>query len=135
MKTIDIVDENNVLTGEQAECKEALANNMWHREVAIILMNNQERILMMKNDSDLWTTPTGVVESGEGPIFSAVRVASKKFEMKVSNSDLKLLLVTKSQDECDHSYKYYYLLMVFSLLYFLHTFSIFFLLFLQHCYF
>ena len=110
MKTIDIVDENNVLTGEEAEFKEALANNMWHRDVAIILMNNQERIMMMKNDSDLWTTPTGVVESGEGPIFTAVRVANKKFELKVENSDLKLLIVTKSKEESDHSFKYYYLL-------------------------
>ena len=53
---------------------------------------------------------SNLVESGEGPIFSAVKVANKSFEMKVSNSDLKLLLVTKSQDECDHNYKYYYLL-------------------------
>ena len=83
---------------------------MWHREVAIIIMNNQERIMLMKNDSDLWTTATGIVESGEGPIFSAVRVVNKIFTIKVSNSDLKLLTVIKSQEENDHSFKYYYLL-------------------------
>lgn len=111
MSIIDIVDENNNMTGEKMDLKEVLKNNIWHREVAIIVMNTQERVLVQKeNSSDLWTVTTGVVESEEGPIFSAVRAINKKFVMKATNSDLKLLKVIKNQDDLNNHFTYYYLL-------------------------
>ena len=111
MSIIDIVDENNNMTGEKMDLKEVLKNNIWHREVAIIVMNTQERVLVQKeNSSNLWTVTTGVVESEEGPIFSAVRAINKQFVMKATNSDLKLLKVIKNQDDTNNHFTYYYLL-------------------------
>ena len=111
MSIIDIVDENNNMTGEKMDLKEVLKNNIWHREVAIIVMNTQERVLVQKeNSSNLWTVTTGVVESEEGPIFSAVRAINKQFVMKATNSDLKLLKVIKNQDDINNHFTYYYLL-------------------------
>ena len=112
MKMIDVVDENNVMLNEQLEYKTALAENRWYREVAIIIMSNTERLLLLKEtspkESNLWTIKTNYVEAGEGPIFAAIRVVNKEFKIKVSNADLKLLKVIK--DANTNSFKYYYLL-------------------------
>ena len=81
MKMIDVVDENNVMLNEQLEYKTALAENRWYREVAIIIMSNTERLLLLKEtspkESNLWTIKTNYGEAGEGPIFAAIRVAKK----------------------------------------------------------
>ena len=112
MKMVDVVDENNTMQGGQLEYKVALAEKKWYREAVIIVVNNSERILLLKQisqkESNLWSVKGDIVEAGEGPIFAAIRVVNREFKIKVSNADLKLLKVIKDADT--NSFKYYYLL-------------------------
>lgn len=71
MELLDIVDENNNLTGK-VEDKDIIHNNgIWHREVAIWIMNKNGEILLQKRASNKkqnpnkWGLTAGHIDAGE----------------------------------------------------------------------
>jgi len=46
MELLDIVDENNNLTGEILEREIVHAQGLWHREVGVIVLNEKGKLLI-----------------------------------------------------------------------------------------
>ncbi len=51
MEYLDVVDENNNLTGKTEERNIIHEKGIWHREVAVWIMNEQGEILLQKRAS------------------------------------------------------------------------------------
>lgn len=71
MELLDIVDENNNLTGKTEEKEIVHKKGLWHREVAIWIMNNKGEILTQKRAStkkqnpNKWGLTAGHIDAGE----------------------------------------------------------------------
>lgn len=71
MELLDVVDENNNLTGEVEDKEIIHKKGLWHREVAIWIMNNEGKILLQKRaktkkqNPNKWGLTAGHIDAGE----------------------------------------------------------------------
>lgn len=71
MELVDIVDENNKLTGQVEERWVANEKGLWRRTVSCWIMNEKGEVLLQKRTSnkkrnpDKWAKTGGQVEAGE----------------------------------------------------------------------
>lgn len=71
MEYLDVVDENNNLTGKIEERNIIHEKGIWHREVAVWIMNEQGKILLQKRAStkkqepNKWAICAGHIDAGE----------------------------------------------------------------------
>ena len=71
MELLDIVDENNILTGFSEERKTIHEKKLWHRHVSCWIMNEKGEILFQKKSNHKkinpgkWAKTGGHVNSGE----------------------------------------------------------------------
>ena len=71
MELVDIVDENNKLTGQVEEKTLTHKKCLWHRHVSSWIMNKKGEVLLQKRSADKprnpskWAKTGGHVDSGE----------------------------------------------------------------------
>lgn len=71
MELLDVVDENNNLIGKREDKEIVHKKGLWHREVAIWIMNNKGEILLQKRASskkqnpNKWGLTAGHIDAGE----------------------------------------------------------------------
>ena len=102
MEYIDVVDENNELTGEVCERKELREKNLWYRAVSIIVINEKYELLLQRRAKNkktlpnMWAITAGHVDSGESEAIAAMRETQEEIGMKnLSLEDLEFLGVKK----------------------------------------
>lgn len=118
---VDIVDENNNLTGVQKMKSEAHRDGLWHRASHIWIYNSKGEVLLQlraKNKPlypDMWDiSAAGHVSAGEDPIVSGLREIEEEIGLKVSEADLQLFKIRKKssvyKDIVNSEFNYVYLL-------------------------
>lgn len=71
MEILDVVDENNNLTGKTEDRKIVHEKGLWHREVAAWIMNEKGEVLLQKRapskkkNPNKWGLTAGHVDAGE----------------------------------------------------------------------
>ena len=118
MEYLDIVDENNNVTGKKEERQTIHENGLWHREVCIWIYHKQKGILLQKraitkrNAPGKWEICAGHVLAGEEPINSAIREIQEEIGITVVPEQLDFITVDKLQKQYkdrqnnDFSYRY-----------------------------
>ena len=80
MELLDIVDENNNLTGEKIDRKIVHEKGIWHREIVVHIINDKKEMLLQKRAAtkklchNMWALCAGHIDAGEIPIESAMKV-------------------------------------------------------------
>jgi isopentenyl-diphosphate Delta-isomerase len=94
---IDIVDEGNVLTGEQKMKSEAHRDGLWHRAAHIWIYNSKGEILLQLRAKekdlypDMWDiSVAGHTSAGEEPVVSGLREIQEEIGLSVKVEDLEL---------------------------------------------
>lgn len=108
MELIDVVDENNQLTGETATIKELHEKGLWYRAVAIIVINSENELLLQKRAPtkmklpNTWSITQGHVDCGEEEKVAAIRETQEELGMKnLKLDDLEFFCMKK----CFRKYK------------------------------
>ena len=121
MEYLEIVDEENNLTGKTEERDIVHAKGLWHREIAVWIMNEKGEVLLQKRSpnkkqgANNWSTScAGHIDIGEGPIKSAIREIREELGIPVKEDDLKHLFTAKNKRVLTNSFNN-----IFCYLYFL----------------
>lgn len=124
MELLDIVDENNNLTGKLEDKDEIHKKGLWHREVAIWIMNEEGRILLQKRaltkhqNPGKWALTAGHIGAGEEAILGAIRETKEEIGIDITKNELQELFCVKNSEVHPEShtfnncYVYHYFLKV-----------------------
>lgn len=119
---MDVVDENNNLTGEKIEYKKAHSEGVCHREVGAFIINNKGEILLQKRAStkkqhpDTWAICAGHVDSGETLEDGMIREIEEEIGVRFNNTDLDFGYIRKRYETFPNRINNH-----FSYIYFLRT--------------
>lgn len=101
---IDIVDENNNLTGEQASRNQAHHEGLWHRVINICIYNSKSEILLQLRSKDKMIYPdmwdisvAGHIGAGEEPIHAALREAGEETGLNAKEENLHFYKIRAEQ--------------------------------------
>lgn len=103
MELLDIVDENNRLTGRKEDREKVHTEGLWHREVAIWIMNEKGEILLQKRAAtkkqapNKWAITAGHIDAGEEPLQAVRRETLEEIGLGLKESDLEFLFVEKME--------------------------------------
>ena len=101
MELLDVVDENNNLIGIKEDKNIIHEKGLLHREIAVIIQNENGEYLVQKRSSNkkgapnMWSFTTGHVELGEDYETTAIREIKEETKLKES----KKLEATNSKEE------------------------------------
>lgn len=118
MELIDIVDENDKLTGRVIDRKTLDKENLWHRVVSCWIMNNkgeillQRRALTKKTNPGKWGKTGGHVDSGETTEAAIIREVKEELGIDVPKNQAHLIDIFKSKDMNDKYFGYNYIFTV-----------------------
>ena len=120
MEYLDLVDENNRLTGEKKTRNYVHQKGLWHREIEVWVCNDVKEILVQKRSSNKklmpnkWTSAcAGHIDAGESIIDSALRELNEELGITdLLAADLKFITTLKSSRVTDkiinNHFKYIY---------------------------
>lgn len=114
MELLDVVDENNNLTGRQEEREIVHREGLWHREVVIWIMNEKGELLLQKRSAtkksnpNKWGVTAGHIDAGEEPMDVAKRETLEEIGLQLEDNDLEFLFLEKSERKCNNHFKYMY---------------------------
>ena len=108
MEYLDVVTENNELTGRKEERNFIHENGIWHREVAVWIMNEKGEILLQKRAKtkkqypDKWSICAGDIDASESVEVAMVREIEEEIGISLKIEDLEFLGVYKVQEETNN---------------------------------
>ena len=117
MELIDIVDENNKLTGQVEERWEAYNKGLWRRGVSCWIMNKKGEILLQKRTANKWRNPNkwaktgGQVDSGETVEEAIFREVKEELGIQIAKEQIKVIDIYKS-DEKNRRFVYNFIFVV-----------------------
>lgn len=97
MELLDIVNENNELTGDIVEREIVHEMGLWHREVAVIIVNKEGKMLLekraptKKQSPNKWALCAGHIEAGDIPENAIVREMKEEIGVDVSIDKLEFI--------------------------------------------
>lgn len=106
--------ENTVKLGEDERDK-VHENNLWHREIAVWILNENNEVLLQKRSPNKKQSPnkytvcTGHVDPGESIEEAAIRELLEETSIKVKKEDLIFIELFENPDEGNKHFKYVYL--------------------------
>lgn len=118
MELLDIVDENNILTGEVEYRKFIHKNNLWHRHVSCWIMNQKGELLFQKRaackerNANKWSKTGGHVDSGETVEQAVIREVEEEIGIHFEPEDLELIHIFKSKEQDNKYFAYDYVAIV-----------------------
>lgn len=107
MELLDVVDENNNLTGKIEDKELVHKKGLWHREVAIWIMNNEGKILLQKRASskksnpNKWGLTAGHIDAGESVEDGMHREILEELGIDIKN--FSKIGITKIQEKHSNS--------------------------------
>ncbi len=116
MEYFDIVDENNNLTGKTEEREIVHSTGLWHREVAVWVINEKGELLLQKRSTkkkqapNKWGICAGHIDAGETPENAIVREIEEEIGLKVTIDDLKKIYISKKSSRHNSRFQYTYVL-------------------------
>lgn len=119
MELLDVVDEENNLTGKKEDKDIIHQKGLWHREIAILIENEKGEYLIQKRSAtkkqapNKWCLTAGHVKAGEEYIKAAIREAEEEIGIDICENDLIELGMFKqpfqSEKTTNNNFtKYYY---------------------------
>ena len=102
MELLDIVDSNDVLTGEVLDRQIVHSTGLWHREVGVVIINDNNEMLLekraptKKQSPNMWALCAGHIDAGETPDETIVREIKEEIGLDLSIKDLEFLKVLKT---------------------------------------
>ena len=118
MELLDVVDENNDLTGIQENKDIIHEKGLLHREIAVFIPNEKGEFLIQKRYANKqqapnkWCLTTGHVELGEEYDKAAVREVKEELGIEIKEEDLISLAIfkqsVKSSKAINNSFMKYY---------------------------
>ena len=105
MELVDIVDENNKLTGQVEERWVAYDKGLWRRTVSCWIMNEKGEILLQKRTAskrrnpNKWAKTGGQVDSGESAEDAIFREVKEELGIEVPKDQIKIMDIHKSDDK------------------------------------
>ncbi|MCL2860544.1 MAG: NUDIX domain-containing protein [Oscillospiraceae bacterium] len=110
MEYLDVVDEENNLTGKTEERDIIHAKGLWHREISVWIMNQNKELLIQKRaatkkqGANNWSTCAGHVDIGEDPQKTAIREIKEELGIEVKETELEYLFTEKISVVLSNSY-------------------------------
>ena len=104
MELVDIVDENNKLTGQVEERWVAYNKGLWRRTVSCWIMNEKGEVLLQKRtvnklrNPNKWAKTGGQVDSGETVEESIFREVKEELGISLNESEFELHDVYKNKN-------------------------------------
>lgn len=94
---IDVLDENGVKTGEVLTRKEVHKRGLWHRAIAVAIVNEENQILMQQRsynkdkNAGMWDiSVAGHISSGQDALTAASREINEEVSVNLGfNVDIK----------------------------------------------
>lgn len=119
MELIDVLDENGNLTGKKEDKDTIHKTGIWHREVAVLIQNEQGEYLIQKRAAtkkqapNKWGLTAGHVDAGEDYEHAMVREIKEELGIEVLIDDLQPLGIFKqpfqNEKTTNNNYTKYYL--------------------------
>ena len=115
MEFLDYYDEENNNKLGVEERKIAHNNGLWHREVAIWVLNEKDEILLQKRsqlkeqDSNKFSICAGHIDADEYIEVAALRELFEEVGLEVTRAELIPIGVFRSESANNNHYKYTYL--------------------------
>lgn len=101
MELLDVVDENNQLTGITEDREVVHKKGLWHREVAVWIMNEKGEMLVQKRAAskkqapNKWGITAGHVDSNEEPMQVAKRETLEEIGLDLKKEQIENLWIAK----------------------------------------
>lgn len=117
MELIDIVDENNNLTGQVEERWVAFEKGLWRRTVSCWIMNEKGEVLLQKRagekrrNPNKWAKTGGQVDSGETVEEAIYREVKEELGIEIPKEQIEIDSIYKSDDK-NKRFAYNYIFVV-----------------------
>lgn len=118
MELIDIVDENNELTGQIEDRVIAYEKGLWRRTVSCWIMNKDGKILLQKRSANKlrnpnkWAKTGGQVDSGESVEDAIFREVKEELGIEIPKEQIQVLECWKSKDINNKRFAYNFIFIV-----------------------
>ena len=115
MEYLDVVDENDNLTGEIKDRDYVHNNNLFHRHVSCFILNKngevllQRRSMTKKKNPGIWAKTGGHVDSGESVIDAIKREVKEEIGLEMDDNNIYFVNKFKSTNPNYFSYGYIYI--------------------------
>lgn len=120
MEYFDVVDENNNLTGEKEERNIIHEKGIWHREVAVWVIDEKGEMLLQKRAAtkkqlpNKWALCEGHIDAGESMETAAIRELEEELGLKTTINDLEFISMEKKpmvlpNSQINNNFQYIYI--------------------------
>ena len=114
MEILDVVDENNNLTGKTEARKVVHQEGLWHRHVGAWIMNEKGELLLQKRaatkkrNANKWSRTGGHVDTEETPIHAVQRETKEEIGVDIPTDKWELLSIEKYNKKDDNNHHFTY---------------------------
>ena len=114
MELLEVLDENGNLTGQVLDKRTIHQLGLYHKEVAIFLINDKKEILLQKRASskeiepNKWAWHGGHVIAFEDTTNAIIREAEEELGIKLTKNNINLLLTLKHNKMPNKQFTYVY---------------------------